>query len=127
MKNKSEIIAKFKTRNQKENKDWETYNDKLNTVLFDNERSGISRKDLITLEEGEYPLLECGLSNDNYFLMTTNRIYSFFRHYLQKRTYEVIEGFHPSTYFFRHPSLKNKTELYVIQCKNKSLFFLRDR
>ncbi|NJO04021.1 MAG: hypothetical protein HC880_22175 [Bacteroidia bacterium] len=120
---KSAIIDKFRSRNKKNSNKWETYNDQLNTVLFDNEDLEIRRKDLISLEEDEFPLLECNLSNGSYFLMTTHRVYSFFRNYLQEREYEDLEGLHTGTFFFNDPKLGNKTELYAIQCKNKSLLF----
>ena len=119
---KNDIIKKFKERN-KVYEDWQTYNDSLNTYLFDKEGIDIKRKDIITLTEDEFPLLECNLPNGNYFLMTTEHIYSYFRNYLQQRNYSALGGFHPSTYFFRHPSLGNNTEFYVLQCKNNSLLF----
>ncbi|NJO04020.1 MAG: hypothetical protein HC880_22170 [Bacteroidia bacterium] len=126
MKNKIEhknvILKKFKERN-KPYENWQTYNNQINTVLFDKENREIKRKDIINLAKDEFPLLECSLPNDNYFLMTTEKVYSYFMHYLQQGDYHTLEGFHPSTYFFKHPSLGNNTELYALQYQNKSLLF----
>lgn len=119
---KLDLIERFKNRN-KPYRDWQTYNDQMNTVLFDKENIDIKRKDIVSLTKDEFPLLECSLPNDNYFLMTTEKIYSYFMHHLQQGDYHTLEGFHPSTYFFKHPSLGNKTELYALQYKNKSLLF----
>lgn len=118
---KKAILEKFKTRNG--NDEWNTYNDRLNTIIFDKEGLEISRKDIIKLSNNEYPLLECDLPNGNYFLMTTDYIYSYFRRYLLKKDYQSLTRINDCTYFFRDAKPRNKTELYVIECKNQELLF----
>jgi hypothetical protein len=124
MTNKSNsILAKFRKWTQEPSKDWETYNDQLNTHLFDEPHAQISRSDLITLATDETPWLECNLPNGNYFLVTSQHVYSYFRRYLFKQRHENLVRLNTSTYFFKHPKFGNKTMLYVVECRDQSLLF----
>ena len=124
---KNRIIQKFKKRNIFEDSDgtlyWQTYNDQLNTRLLDTPDAQISRADVVTLEEDEYPLYECNLPNGNYFLMTTHHVYSYFRKFLFKKTYQNLKRVNDCTYFIRDAKPRNKVELYVVECKDESLLF----
>ena len=116
------ILDKLKARNHHTLK-WSTPNDRLHTRIFEVPNVLISQDDLITLEDNELPLLECHLPNDNYFLMTTDYVYSYFMHYLVKSQYQGIRGFHPSTRFFNAAELGNKTELHALNFARNSLVF----
>jgi hypothetical protein len=116
------ILEKLKQR-YNDGLDWRTPNDQLHTRLFNQPGLDISRSDLVELKNNELPLLECQLPNDNYFLMTTDYVYSYFMHYLRGGAYHRLKGFHPSTQGFNDPLLENKTELYSIVFENKTLLF----
>lgn len=59
---KDHIIQKFKERNTpKDGFLWQTFNDQLNTRLFDQPGLDISQSDLVKLDDQELPLLECQL------------------------------------------------------------------
>lgn len=116
------IINELNERSREE-LDWQDSNDLLHTQLFKQSNTQISRADLITLKKDEYPLLECSLPNDNYFLMTTDYVYSYFMHYLTQTRYLQEMWFYSGTDGFNNPELGNKTELHAVKLTktNKSL------
>ena len=115
------ILDKLKARNHHKLK-WSTPNDRLHTRIFEVPNVLISQDDLITLKDNELPLLECHLPNDNYFLMTTDYVYSYFMHYLSMFSYHSLKSFHSSVQGFNDPKLGNKTELHTLSWGVKSLF-----
>ena len=69
---RKEVLTRTLSLVDKPYKEWRTYNQKINTILFfDNENINSS----LSLSENELPLLECKLKN-SYVLITTNRVVS---------------------------------------------------
>lgn len=75
----------------KEQSDWITFNDKINTKIIGDD---YFRSDIMLLVN-ELPIMECDLKN-SYFLITTDRIIS------------VIDGFYDEVFFIEMNNISNE-------------------
>jgi hypothetical protein len=117
------IISKFLAMNPNQTLWINTHNDVSHTHIYTVPTPHDGNGYVVLLTD-EYPLLECSLQDGNYFLITTDRVISYYRNCLQTQFHKDFINFDFSTYKFIDRDNKNqKTEFYILEYKEDKVFY----
>lgn len=89
-----------------------TNNDTLHTKIFLDLIEGFKPKYDFVIDKQEFPLLECYLENKNYFLMTTNCMYSWYNGMKYELKYSEFWWEDPKIFSLNLPLQKGKTKIF---------------
>lgn len=121
---KNEVVEKTLELIDKKPIEWNTFNEKLNTYVID--ENHLMQSDIL-LEDGEEPILECIL-DDSFMLITTKRLISnFSNNYSEMLINEIIgfgNEFEESNYKMDNNE-NPKTNLIVVNGSNEKKIILK--